>query len=210
MQASTREAPGETRPSATTSGTRECANVKRQGFEVDKTRSRIASPQAGSGPTIAAVERREASVRKGARRLASACGPTSLARRRVPLHPGACRRSAPSHGREGKQQTSEEQYLARTMMRACRNFADAGMTRSAARPVRLKEKYLKAMAGKENFEFSASYSACKTEKDCGSGPPPADDKARRATLKLLQSDCGLVPCGPWPDSNQHDVATNRF
>ena len=29
------------------------------------------------------------------RRLASACGPPSLARRRVPLHPSACRRSAP-------------------------------------------------------------------------------------------------------------------
>jgi hypothetical protein len=33
---------------------------------------------------------------RDARRLASACGPTSLARVRVPLHPSACRRSAPS------------------------------------------------------------------------------------------------------------------
>ena len=31
-----------------------------------------------------------------------ACGPTSLARRRVPLHPSACRRSAPLIGDEGK------------------------------------------------------------------------------------------------------------
>jgi len=33
---------------------------------------------------------RASSVRK------SACGPASLARARVPLHPSACRRSAPS------------------------------------------------------------------------------------------------------------------
>ena len=37
-----------------------------------------------------------------------ACGPTSLARRRVPLHPSACRRSASLFRAEGNIQTSEE------------------------------------------------------------------------------------------------------
>ncbi len=67
--------------------------------------SRDITPR-GPGPTTAAVERREASIPVradcaslsawDARRLARACGPTSLARERVPLHPSACRRSAPS------------------------------------------------------------------------------------------------------------------
>ena len=46
---------------------------------------------------------------------AGACGPTSLARRRVPLHPSACRRSAPLVACEGTQQTSEDHCLARTI-----------------------------------------------------------------------------------------------
>ena len=50
---------------------------------------------------------------------AGACGRTSLARRRVPLHPSACRRSAPlTLGGEGKWQTSEDKCLARGMKRA--------------------------------------------------------------------------------------------
>ena len=67
--------------------------------------SRDITPR-GPGPTTAAVERREASIPVradcaslsawDARRLARACGPASLARERVPLHPSACRRSAPS------------------------------------------------------------------------------------------------------------------
>jgi hypothetical protein len=41
--------------------------------------------------------------RWNARRARCACGPTSLARRRVPLHPSACRRSAPLGFGRGKQ-----------------------------------------------------------------------------------------------------------
>ncbi len=45
---------------------------------------------------------------RGRKASADACGPTSLARRRVPLHPSACRRSAPSRLSEGKTwQTSD-------------------------------------------------------------------------------------------------------
>ena len=65
------------------------------------------SPRRDRSPQTAAVERREASVpagTQGARDSAftrvfvalCACGRTSFARRRVPLHPSACRRSAPS------------------------------------------------------------------------------------------------------------------
>jgi len=52
----------------------------------------------------------------GCKASADACGPTSLARRRVPLHPSACRRSAPSSCEEGNTQTSEDECLARRMM----------------------------------------------------------------------------------------------
>ena len=64
--------------------------------------------QGGSEPTIAAVERREASVLRHWTQGVSqhACGRTSLARRRVPLHPSACRRSASSWSR--RQTTGRE------------------------------------------------------------------------------------------------------
>ena len=61
------------------------------------------SPRRARGQQIAAVERREASVsRKRRKASADACGRTLRARRRVPLHPGACRRSAPSLGVRGR------------------------------------------------------------------------------------------------------------
>jgi len=81
------------RPSATTSGTRECANARPKGTaHVQRPTVR----QGGSGankPPRWSAERRASPLRRKA--PAGACGPTSLARRRVPLHPSACRRSAP-------------------------------------------------------------------------------------------------------------------
>jgi hypothetical protein len=61
---------------------------------------------------------RRASYVTGRKAPRSACGPTSLARRRVPLHPSAFRRSAPLAACEGTQQTSEDHCLARTITRA--------------------------------------------------------------------------------------------
>jgi len=52
------------------------------------------------------AERRTSRV-MGREAPAGACGPPSLARRRVPLHPSACRRSASLFSEEGNMQTSE-------------------------------------------------------------------------------------------------------
>ena len=51
--------------------------------------------------------RRRKLVCVGCKASADACGPASLARRRVPLHPSACRRSAPLSCERGHQQSSE-------------------------------------------------------------------------------------------------------
>ena len=80
-----REAPG-TRPPPLRADARSSQTVKPSCFVPRGTgrhKSRGGAPR-GEHP------------RWDARRLASACGRTSLARRRVPLHPSACRRSAPS------------------------------------------------------------------------------------------------------------------
>ena len=63
-----------------------------------------------TGAINPAVERREASVLRHWTQGATfrACGPTSLARERVPLHPSACRRSASLMGDEGHWQASED------------------------------------------------------------------------------------------------------
>ena len=111
MHASSREAP-ESRPPPLRADTRSSQTVKPDCFI-----------PCGTGPTTAAVERREASISiaRDARRLASACGPASLARERVPLHPSACRRSAPLVSMRGRWQTSEEQ-MPREQDEACANY----------------------------------------------------------------------------------------
>jgi hypothetical protein len=95
------------RPSATTSGTRECANARSRAPLMCNARR---SGQGGSGANNrrGGAPRGERPTSLDARRLASACGPASLARRRVPLHPSACRRSASLTFGEGNIQTSED------------------------------------------------------------------------------------------------------
>ena len=117
MHANSREAP-ESRPPPLRADTRSSQTVKPDCFI-----------PCGIGPTTAAVERREASVSiaRDARRLASALrAPTryalaTLARERVPLHPSACRRSAPLVSMRGRWQTSEEQ-MPREQDEACANY----------------------------------------------------------------------------------------
>jgi len=81
------------RPSAITSGTCECTNARPKGTahvqrpKVWPRRARSQQPPRWS------AERRASRV-MGRKAPRSACGRTSLARRRVPLHPSACRRSA--------------------------------------------------------------------------------------------------------------------
>jgi len=75
-----------TPPSATTSGREELADGE----------ASLASSRAGPEPINrrGGAPRGERPASWDVRRLASACGRTSFARRRVPLHPSACRRSA--------------------------------------------------------------------------------------------------------------------
>ena len=100
-----REAPGETRPSATTSGTCECTNVRPKGTA--HVHRPTVSPRRARGQQTPkwSAERRASPL--GCKASADACGPTSLARRRVPLHPSACRRSAPLASMRGHWQSSE-------------------------------------------------------------------------------------------------------
>ena len=125
-RAARNRAPGgarQNRPSATTSGTRECANARPKGTaHVQRPTVR----QGGSGankPPRWSAERR-ASYVTGRKAPAGACGPTSLARRRVPLHPSAFRRSASLTFGEGKPQTSEDQCLARRTTLAWRQASN--------------------------------------------------------------------------------------
>ena len=91
-------------PSATTSGTRECANARPRAPLMCTAQP---SRQGGLGANNrrGGAPRGERS-RWNAKRLASACGRTSFARRRVPLHPSAFRRSASSWSR--RQTTGRE------------------------------------------------------------------------------------------------------
>jgi len=86
--ANARKLPGGfgTPPSATTSGREELADGE----------ASLASSRAGPEPINrrGGAPRGERPASWDVRRLASACGRTSFARRRVPLHPSACRRSA--------------------------------------------------------------------------------------------------------------------
>ena len=87
------------RPSATTSGTCECTRRDRRApLMCTAPRSCPGGSGAKKSPRWSA-ERRASPMRRKA--PAGACGPTSLARRRVPLHPSACRRSAPLIRDEG-------------------------------------------------------------------------------------------------------------
>ncbi len=95
-------------PSATTSGREELAgqNKKRQRpRRAGRLKSRGGAPR---GEHLA-YEMQGASHKRVYARLDAlcACGPTSLARRRVPLHPSACRRSASLTWCEGDWQSSE-------------------------------------------------------------------------------------------------------
>jgi hypothetical protein len=89
------------RPSATTSGTRECANARPKGTAHVQRPNGSPRRVGANKPPRWSAERRASPLRRKA--PAGACGRTSLARRRVPLHPSACRRSAPLVGDEGKQ-----------------------------------------------------------------------------------------------------------
>jgi len=80
-------------PSATTSGREELADGEAHLLHPARDR---ANNRRGGAP------RGERPASWDVRCLASACGRTSLARRRVPLHPSACRRSAPLIHDEGK------------------------------------------------------------------------------------------------------------
>ncbi len=101
------------RPSATTSGTCECTNVRPTGTaHVHRPGLAKAGPEPtnrrGGAPRGERPRMRARSCLEGTQGGSlTACGPTSLARRRVPLHPSACRRSASLVGDEGNRQTSE-------------------------------------------------------------------------------------------------------
>ena len=121
-----REAPGETRPSATTSGTREFANVRPKGTA--HVHRPTVSPRRARGQQSPkwSAERRASPL--GCKASADACGPTSLARRRVPLHPSAFRRSAPSPCVRGTM-ASLGGALPREKENACLHMADRGQGR---------------------------------------------------------------------------------
>ncbi len=101
------------RPSATTSGREELAgqNKKRQRpRRPGCLKSRGGAPK-GERPTLL-----------DARRLASACGSAPSIRQRVPLHPSAYRRSAPSRVEGGILQSSEAFRFARRMKHVLGEF----------------------------------------------------------------------------------------
>ena len=98
-----------------------------QGFafgQGPKAENRRSGAPRGERPRMRRLRKLVCVGRKGARdsaftrvfvALCAPCGPTSLARRRVPLHPSACRRSASLVLCEGTiWQASESNCLART------------------------------------------------------------------------------------------------
>ena len=105
LASSTREAP-ETRPPPLRADARSSQTVKPYLLHPARVRSQ-------QSPRWSA-ERRTSRV-MGRKAPDGACGPTSLARRRVPLHPSACRRSAPLALREGRNDKPRRRMcLART------------------------------------------------------------------------------------------------
>ncbi len=97
-------------PSATTSGRHKRVHARlRRAMELADGEARLLHPARTRSQQSSrwSAERRAFPVERKA--PAGACGRTSFARRRVPLHPSVCRRSAPPHlCGEGKSQTSEE------------------------------------------------------------------------------------------------------
>ena len=90
-------------PSATTSGRNKRVHARlRRAMELADGEAHLLHPARDRANNRRGGAPRGEHPRWGARRLASACGRTSLARRRVPLHPSACRRSAPLICDEGQ------------------------------------------------------------------------------------------------------------